>query len=185
MHSKSGKNASKVKEVRFYIILACALLVLVFCFQPIRVFGPSMENTLQDNDMLIMVRNWLVESYGCGDIVIVSKRQYHDGECIIKRIIAVEGQVVDIDPQTGAVYVDDEALDEPYVSSPTSIPDINMFPLTVEDDCFFVLGDNRSESVDSRYQEIGLIHRSEIKGKVLWLLFPGIDLDFSRIGSVD
>lgn len=185
MHTNSEKNTTKIKEIRFYIILACALLAFALCFQPIKVFGSSMENTLRDKDMLIMVRDWLVNSYDRGDIVIASKHQYHNGEYIVKRIIAVEGQVVDIDPETGTVYVDGEALDEPYVSSLTNIPDTDMFPLTVEDDCYFVLGDNRSESVDSRYQEIGLIRRSEIKGKVLCLLFPGRDLDFSRIGSVD
>lgn len=183
--TESEEKSKRVGNLRYYLILACVMVVFVLFFQPISVQGTSMECTLINGDLLLMCRNWVVEGYEVGDIVVASKEQFHNGGFIIKRIVAVEGQVVDIDRETGTVYVDGIALDEPYVSSPTNIPDLDMFPLTVAEDSFFLLGDNRAESVDSRYSEIGLIHKTEIKGKVMCLLFPGTELDFSRIGGID
>lgn len=91
---------------RFFFSLVSALVIFLFVFQPVKVQGSSMETTLIDGDLLLMERNWLVENYHPGDIVIAAKSDYKAGENIVKRIIAVEGQTVDIDDNTGAVYVD-------------------------------------------------------------------------------
>ena len=114
-----------------------------------------------------------------GDIVVVSRNASNgyyadEGEGpIIKRIIATEGQTVDIDFKAGVVYVDGEALTEPYALTPTNIDEGMQFPLTVEENCYFVMGDNRNLSKDSRSIEIGLIDRREILGKALFIFFPG------------
>lgn len=186
--SKSNKKPSKAGEISFFVILASVILLFLLCFQPVRVLGTSMEGTLTNGDMLIMVRDWLVDGYKKQDIVVVEKDSFNNGECIIKRIIAVEGQTVDIDNETGIVYVDGKALDESYAKTPTYEKGEWAFPLTVDENCFFVMGDNREESVDSRYLEIGQVHEDEIQGKIIWLLFPGMGedgIDFKRFGTVD
>lgn len=175
---------------RFFFSLVSALVIFLFVFQPVKVQGSSMETTLIDGDLLLMERNWLVENYHPGDIVIAAKSDYKAGENIVKRIIAVEGQTVDIDDNTGAVYVDGVQLKEPYISSITYKQGDMSFPCVVDEDCFFVLGDNRGESLDSRYTVIGQIHISEIQGKVVCLIIPGTNdgefiFDISRIGNVD
>lgn len=172
-YTKCEKKSNKPGDLSYYIILACVLALFILCFQPVRVFGPSMENTLSNGDFLILLRAWLVDDYEKGDIVVAAKEQFHNGENFIKRVIAIEGQVVDIDTETGTVYVDGLALNEPYISSLTTSADTDMFPLTVPENYYFLLGDNRAESVDSRFYDIGLIHKSEIKGKLLFVLFPG------------
>ena len=82
-----------------------------------------------------------------GDIVVVSKKSFKDGEPIIKRIIATENQEVDIDFVAGIVYVDGVALDEPYTLTPTNNPEGTSFPLVVEEGCIFVMGDKVNASI--------------------------------------
>lgn len=147
-----------------------------------------MKTTLFDGDLLLMKRGWLVSEYVWGDIVVAAKDSYHNGECIIKRIIAVEGQTVDIDNETGLVYVDGVALDEPYALTPTCEKGELDFPITVAENCYFVLGDNREDSLDSRYSKIGQVHKDEIHGKIIWLIIPAIGdgrFDLKRIGTVN
>ena len=121
-----------------------------------------------------------------GDIIVAAKESFRNGEPIIKRVIATEGQTVDIDFGTGIVYVDDVALDEPYAKTPTTLKESVSFPLTVEEGCVFVMGDNRNRSKDSRFIEIGLIDTREIIGKAIFLCYPGNSdsgaQDFTRIG---
>ena len=124
-----------------------------------------------------------------GDIIVASKDSFKDGEPIIKRVIATEGQTVDIDFTAGIVYVDGEALVEPYINTPTTLKEGNEFPLTVSEGCVFVMGDNRNDSWDSRSIQIGQIDCREILGRVLFLALPGKDpftgkRDFSRIGAL-
>ena len=110
-----SKKARPLTDIRYYLILVSAMLVFFLLFQPIRVQGSSMKNTLVDGDLLIMCRDWIVQGYEAGDIVVAAKDSFRNGECIIKRIIAVEGQTVAIDNETGMVYVDGQALDESYI----------------------------------------------------------------------
>ena len=111
---------------------------------------------------------------------------------IVKRVIAVEGQTVDIDSDTGIVYVDGKPLDEPYtkVLNSTSVKSSDLqFPLTVSEGCVFVMGDNRIVSCDSRNPQVGLIDKREILGKAIFLFLPGTnkgteERDLSRIGGL-
>lgn len=167
--------------------LVSILLVFMFLLRMVIVSGPSMKQTLLDGDRLILLSNVLYKNPKYGDIVVASKDSFKDGEPIIKRVIAIEGQKVNIDFEKGIVYVDDIPLDEPYTNTPTNLMEGTIFPLIVEEGCVFVLGDNRNDSLDSRSFEIGQIDKRELLGKVIFLAIPGVDeetgkRDLDRIG---
>jgi signal peptidase I len=110
----------------------------------------------------------------------------------VKRVIATEGDTVDIDFNNGIVYVNGEALEEDYIYELTYrhfYEEGLSFPVTVEENHVFLMGDNRNDSYDSRYASIGMVDCRQILGKVLIIVFPGKDMEtdsriFSRIGSV-
>lgn len=141
-----------------------------------------MENTLYENEK-ILISNLFYEPKQ-GDIVVVSrnyKNEYNalerEYQPIIKRVIAVEGQTVDIDFVTGVVYVDGKQLEETYVKTPTNLSYDIQFPITVEKDHVFLLGDNRNNSLDSRSSEIGesstgQVNKRYILGKAICRIFP-------------
>ncbi len=172
------------------VILVVFMLVYVLFFRMVVVSGSSMFDTLVHGDRLILISNLIYREPKAGDIIVASKDSFRDGECIIKRIIATEGQTVDIDFFTGSVYVDGELIEEDYIYSPTTLAEGVQFPLTVSNNCVFVMGDNRMDSMDSRNPVIGLIDCREILGKAVFLIFPGsgergeIDPDFGRIGVI-
>ena len=156
------------------------------------VSGSSMYDTLWNGDWLLLISNVFYQEPEYGDIIVASKDSFNGGEAIVKRVIATEGQIVDIDFASGIVYVDGKPLDEPYTYTPTNYPEGMAFPLLVEKNCIFALGDNRNESKDSRHPDIGLIDKREILGKAIFLIFPGTgerdhttSRDFDRIGVID
>ena len=168
------------------------LLIVIFtlCFRITCVDGRSMNNTLMDGDYVLLLNDFLCGDYEQGDVIVASKESFRNGERIIKRVIATEGQWVDINFDTGTVKVDGKVLDEPYISTPTVTPEGLTFPLRVEDGCVFVLGDNRELSMDSRHPQIGQIDCREIVGKAIFIFFPGKSVDsgerdFGRIGGID
>ncbi len=171
-------------------ILVIFMLVYVLFFRMVVVVGDSMNRTLVDGDRLLLISGVLYKHPRQGDVIVASKDSFRNGECIVKRVIATEGQTVDIDFHTGTVYVDGEALTEPYISSPTHLYEGVNFPLVVEDGCVFVMGDNRMDSKDSRNPDIGLIDCREILGKAVFLVIPGTDggqvkPQYDRIGVID
>jgi len=168
-------------------LIAGVLLVFSLLFRVVIVSGPSMNSTLVDGDWLLLLGNVMYREPQYGDVIVASKDGFDDGKPIIKRVIATEGQVVDIDFAAGIVYVDGEALEEPYTLTATNLDEGVDFPLTVEEGCLFVMGDNRNWSKDSRSPEIGLVDKREILGKALFLFFPGndggnVERNFNRIG---
>lgn len=175
------------------VLVGCiAVIVLGFTFflRVVRVDGPSMRETLQDQDLLAVQCGWLCGEYGPGDIVIIRKETFRDGSPIVKRVIATEGQTVDIDFAGGVVYVDGEALEEPYVREPTFTQEGMTFPLTVPEGEVFVMGDNRNDSDDSRDPALGTVDTRYIIGRAAAVLFPGADAeterrDWSRIGTLN
>ena len=178
---------SYLHDMLFLMIFV--ILILVFCLRVVIVSGSSMKNTLVDGDYVLLLSNYFYRTPEQGDIIVACKDSFRNGEPIIKRIIAVEGQEVDIDFDKGVVYVDGNALTEPYLGSPTHTPEGVVFPIVVEEGCVFVLGDNRMGSNDSRSPSIGTIDRREILGKAILLLLPGkgendSPRDFSRIGGL-
>jgi len=173
----------------FVYLIAGALLVFSLLFRVVIVSGPSMKQTLIDGDWLLLISNTFYTEPKAGDIIVASKDSFDNGTPIIKRVIATEGQTVDIDFAQGIVYVDGIALEEEYTNTPTNLREGVSFPLTVDDGCVFVMGDNRNESRDSRSPDIGLLDCREILGKAIVRLFPGteggnIELELNKIGVI-
>ena len=172
------------------VYLLCAMiLVLLLVFRVVIVSGTSMNMTLLDGDYLLLLSNTFYRNPEQGDIIVVSKESFDHGAAFVKRVIATEGQTVDIDFDRGIVYVDGVALEEDYINHPTTTYGGVEFPLVVEDGCVFALGDNRGISKDSRYPDIGQIDTREILGRAIFLMIPGTnkdtkDMDFSRIGVI-
>ncbi|MBO5129730.1 MAG: signal peptidase I [Oscillospiraceae bacterium] len=171
-------------------MLAVIIILLLLFFRVVVVSGPSMYSTLWDGDWLLLVSNMFYQEPEIGDIIVACQDTYNDGEAIVKRVIAKEGQQVDIDFAEGIVYVDGVALEEDYIYTPTNMAEGMIFPLEVDEGCIFVLGDNRNKSKDSRSMEIGLIDKREVLGKAVFLMFPGKDEFteerlFSRIGVLN
>ena len=187
---KLGWKKGTVMYLHDWLFLLIGIfLAFLLVFRVIVVSGDSMFSTLWDGDYLLLLSNVFYQEPERGDIVVVSKQSFDDGEPIIKRVIATEGQTVDIDFEKGIVYVDGQALQEPYIHTLTTNPEGVAFPLTVAENCIFALGDNRGVSRDSRSPEIGQIDRREILGKALVLMLPGthhgqLAADYSRIGVV-
>ena len=182
------KNTVLYLHDLLYMMIAIMVLFLLV-FRVIVVSGSSMYDTLIDGDYLLLLSNQLYRNPQQGDIVVVSKKGFDDGEPIIKRVIATEGQTVDIDFDRGTVFVDGVALDEDYTYTPTNLSEGAQFPQTVQKDCYFVMGDNRNRSLDSRSLEIGQVDHREILGKALFLFLPGTDMgragpDFERVGVI-
>ena len=163
--------------------------IFTFVIRMMGVDGHSMLNTLQHGDRLLVVNSMLYHNYKYGDIVILRKNGVFDDDPIVKRVIAVEGQTVDIDFAEGIVYVDGEALEEDYIREPTYTAEGTEFPLTVPEGSIFVMGDNRNGSSDSRDYRLGTVDTRYVIGKAAFLIFPGPDYetekrDFKRIGVI-
>ena len=173
-------------------ILALILVVFTFCMRVVIVSGSSMFSTLVDGDYLLLINRPLCGELERGDIVVASMDRFKGGEPIVKRVIATEGQTVDIDFRAGIVYVDGAALEEDYIYTPTHLSEGMEFPLVVEEGCLFLMGDNRGDSRDSRAPEIGLVDEREILGRAVFLMLPGtgrgeytVERDFGRIGGLN
>lgn len=185
---KPGTILSYLHDLVFGLVII--LLVFMLVFRGVVVSGPSMKDTFMDGDYIILLSNVFYRNPKQGDIIVASKDSFRNGEPIIKRVIATEGQKVTIDFEAGIVYVDGKPLDEPYTKTPTNLYEGLVFEeYVVAEGCVFVMGDNRNDSKDSRSPEIGLIDCREIMGKALFLVLPGTDggfekRDFSRIGAL-
>lgn len=197
MESKNEKKDEKLGWERttiLYIhdliyILAAVLVVFSLVFRVVVVSGFSMFSTLTDGDYLLLVSRLVCPNPERGDVIVVSKDSFDQGAPIVKRVIATEGQTVDIDFDAGIVYVDGNPLQEDYTNTPTNLQEGMEFPITVEENCVFAMGDNRNNSSDSRNPDIGQIDKREILGKAILLAIPGIDVnteqrEFSRIGVI-
>ena len=167
-----------------------AVIIFTFAVRLVLVSGPSMRETLQDQDCLLVLNAPLCGGFETGDIVIIQRDDFRDGEPIVKRIVATEGQTVDIDFDAGVVYVDGAALEEDYIRQPTYLEEGLEFPCTVPEGCVFVMGDNRNDSDDSRDPDLGPVDTREILGQAVFLLYPGMtagtwERDLSRIGPLN
>ncbi len=176
-HEEAEKNEkSFVRSVfDFVSVIATAVIAVAFSFtflfRTIGVVGNSMVPTLDNGDKLILTAfEYEPEN---GDIVVTC--QPSGGtmpDTLVKRIIATEGQTVDIDFQNGIVYVDGVALDEPYINEPTLDPEDFYGEVTVPEGHVFIMGDNRNHSTDSRDNRVGFVKEEYIMGEVLFRAFP-------------
>ena len=192
-HEKSTGGSAALEYLHDVVyILALILVVFTFCMRVVIVSGSSMFSTLVDGDYLLLINRPLCGELERGDIVVASMDRFKGGEPIVKRVIATEGQEVDIDFRLGVVYVDGVALEEDYIYTPTHLSEGMEFPLVVEEGCLFLMGDNRGDSRDSRAPEIGLVDEREILGRAVFLLMPGdgrgeytVEKDPGRIGGLN
>lgn len=179
-------------------ILAVVTVLFTFIVRLVGVDGESMLPTLHNMDFLLLESNFLysTDDIENGDIVVL-KVPYFENEPIVKRVVATEGQTVDIDFSKGEVYVDGVLQVEDYINAPTynNFGDYGLaYPATVPEGCIFVLGDNRNDSTDSRFALVGMIDTRCVIGKVLAVVLPGQSRDgngnvtdprdWSRIGLV-
>lgn len=156
-----------IKEIIPYIVIVLVVvLIRTFIITPVRVDGDSMKNTLKNGDILLLYK---LGSINRLDIIVLDEEK--DNEKIIKRVIGLPGETVAI--KKGKIYINDKVIDDEYAYGETSDYD----KVTLEDEEYFILGDNRLISKDSRY--FGPIKKSEIKGKIVFRLFP-----FTKIGTV-
>lgn len=156
-----------IKEVIPYIVIVVVVvLIRTFIITPVRVDGDSMKNTLKNGDILLLYK---LSSINRFDIIVLDEEK--DNEKIIKRVIGMPGETVAI--KKGKIYINDKVIDDEYAYGETS--DYNK--VTLRDNEYFILGDNRLISKDSRY--FGPIKDNEIKGKIVFRLFP-----FTKIGTV-
>lgn len=150
------------------VAVVAVVILLTFCFRLIDVDGRSMEPTLINTDKVIVTN--LFYTPNNGDVVVISHGEKYD-KPLIKRVIATEGQTLDIDFENCKIYVDGALIDEPYIQGETiegnaDIPDV------VPEGKVFVLGDNRPVSLDSRSREVGLIDEESIIGKAQFVIIP-------------
>lgn len=153
------------------VVAAIAVLLATLFFPVLKVSGTSMEPTLYDQDILLLVKS---NKYETGDLVSFSWQN----KLLIKRIIGMPGDIIDISDD-GVVSVNGEELDEPYVDELALGESDLEYPYQVPENRYFVLGDHRSVSIDSRSSTIGCIEKSQIVGRVFLRVWP-----FSRISPI-
>ena len=161
------------------LVTAIIFIVLVFIFvgRIIGVVGSSMVPTLHEGDRVVL--QTIFYSPKAGDIVVLTKESFGD-EPIVKRVIATEGQTVDINFETGEVWVDGELQEESYINEATYRQGDVEFPITVDEGCIFVMGDNRNKSTDSRFSSVGMIDERCVLGRGILRVYP-----FSSIGVIN
>lgn len=154
------------------LISALIVCVVIFIFfaRVIDVKGTSMNPTLNNQDKMLVSDVFYTPKVG--DIVVFRKEEYDPDKALVKRVIATEGQEINIDFDKGIVYVDGAAIEEDYIKELTTTKLDFIGPQTVPEGCVFVMGDNRNMSTDSRKSEIGMVDNRLIIGKVYCVIFP-------------
>ena len=165
----------------FAYSVSIVIILFTFLCRIAVVSGPSMEKTLFDKEVLLV--SDLFYEPQAGDVIVFQSNTILDNEAIVKRVIATEGQTVDIDFQNWIVYVDGEAIEEPYINFEAGRymnPSDYSFPMPVEEGKIFVMRDNRNLSTDSRDNRIGQVDTRFVLGRVLLRILP-----FGTFGPID
>lgn len=183
--SNEDQKRYKIKDIFeglevVVVAIVATVLIFSFIFRIATIDGDSMQSTLFHGEKVVISN--LFYTPKAGDIVVISRNIENSSATtdasalpIIKRIIATEGQTVDIDFDKGIVYVDGEALSEPYANTKTNLKYDIEFPVIVKEGCVFVLGDNRNNSLDSRSSQIGengMIDTRYILGRAIVRVLP-------------
>lgn len=152
------------------IALIVCVILFVFFIRIIDVSGTSMHPTLINGDKMLVSDVFYKPK--AGDVVVFKTDSYDPDRALVKRVIATEGQEINIDFENGIVYVDGTPIEEKYISELTHTKLDFIGPQTVPEGCVFVMGDNRNASTDSRKKEIGMVDERMILGKVYCVLYP-------------
>ena len=172
------------------LMTALIICVCIFSFfvRVIDVSGSSMNPTLYNGDKMIVSDLFYTPKQG--DVIVFRSDTYDPNKALVKRVIATEGQEINIDFDKGLVYVTETdeltgetqttILDEPYIAEATHRKLDFIGPKTVSEGCVFVMGDNRNASTDSRKSEIGMVDTRTIVGKVYCVIFPLDELGFVK-----
>ena len=178
---KKPDSAEDMLEWVETVIYAFFAVILIFTFlmRIAVVSGESMIPTLQDKDRLIV--SYIGYTPKAGDVVIVDCENPALDKIIVKRVIATQGQAVDINFETGEVKVDGKTLQENYINELTKLDEGgHQYPTTVPDGCIFVMGDNRMNSTDSKSEMVGFVPVDDVLGHVVLRIFP-----FSTFGKIN
>lgn len=168
---KASKTGAFVYEWVDSLVLALLVLTMTFSFffRPVGVDGTSMVPTLDHGDWLVLKA--VTTQVKHGDIVVVTQPNVFE-KPLVKRVIGMGGDVVDIDFEAHTVSVNGEILNEPYINEPTAEQKDVTFPLTVPEGKLFLMGDNRNASTDSRDSQIGFVDERYVLGVASFRLFP-------------
>jgi len=164
---KHKQNQHHLMRNAIYVLIVVAAvtsLISIFFVRALKTFGSSMTPTLEDGDIVAV---YLTDEAEPGQLVAF----YFNNKLIIKRVIALGGSVVDMD-EAGNVFVDGSPLEEPYLAE-KALGEVSVeFPFTVPDGQYFVLGDNRITSTDSRSGIIGCVDPDNMLGRVVFKVWP-------------
>jgi signal peptidase I len=163
-HKKNYGQALRSTIFTLIVVAAAAILVVVLFLPVLQITGNSMSPTVKNNDIVAALKKKVYEP---GDVIAF----YYNNDVMVKRVVATGGDVVTIDAD-GVVYVNGTMLREDYITEKNAgVSDIE-YPYTVPSDTYFVLGDNRYMSIDSRVSQIGCIDKSLIAGKLILRVWP-------------
>ena len=166
------KSRREIYDWIYCLSVALITCVVIFAFfiRHIDVRGTSMNPTLNNNDKMLV--SGLFYEPKVGDVVVFKKDEYDPERALVKRVIATEGQVINMDFDHGIVYVDGVPIEEDYIMEPTTNKIDFIGPQTVPEGCVFVMGDNRNASTDSRKKEIGMVDTRLILGRAYAVVYP-------------